>query len=114
MDENHHDRDEQGHEEAGPDQIPAVVGILVGVESGHRYGVAACLANRGRQDLDDPEPERDLRNVPQRVFCAFVHDCSIRKGIAARAGEAVTDGSNSFQSGLFSSTWPVTASTPSS
>jgi hypothetical protein len=28
----HYRRDKHGHEEAGPDQIPAVVGVLVGVE----------------------------------------------------------------------------------
>ena len=32
----------------------------------HRHGVAAGLAERRREDLDDPEAERDFRNLASR------------------------------------------------
>ena len=38
----------------------------------HRHRVAAGLAERRRHDLDDPEPERDLRNLAEALCHANI------------------------------------------
>ena len=58
-----HGRNEHAHEYARADQISAVVSIFVRVQHRHGHGVAAGLADRCRDDLDDPEAERDFRNL---------------------------------------------------
>ena len=41
-------------------------------EPGHGDGVAAGLAERGCEDLDDPEAERDRRDFGERFGTGFV------------------------------------------
>jgi hypothetical protein len=56
---NEHERDQNRKKDRASDQI-ACIDHDVGLEPGHGDGVAAGLAERGGQDLDDPEPEGDL------------------------------------------------------
>jgi hypothetical protein len=36
-------------------------------EPGHRNGIAARFSQRGGEDLDDPETERDCRDLAQQL-----------------------------------------------
>jgi hypothetical protein len=67
-------RDEKGHEDACADQVSAIVSVLIGLQERHCHGITASLAKRRRQNLDDPETERDLRNLAQPCFYA----CHVR------------------------------------
>src|SRR4029077_7292796 len=40
---------------------------------GHRHGVTTDLAERGRKNLDDPEAERDFRNLAQHLIACLFH-----------------------------------------
>ena len=39
----------------------------------HRHGVAARLAERRRQNLDDPKAQGDCRYLAQRLFRNVIH-----------------------------------------
>lgn len=70
-----HQPDEQQPEDRRADEI-AVEARLAGIrgrfaEPAHRHGIAARFAERGRQDLDDPEAERHRGNLGHCVGQVF-------------------------------------------
>jgi hypothetical protein len=55
----HNKRNEDAEEDGRPREVAPA--------ERHRHGVAARLTERGRQHLEDPEPERDLGHFAQHL-----------------------------------------------
>jgi hypothetical protein len=58
---------QNGEEQRGPNEVTAVIGMLIGVQKRHRDRIAAGLTERRGGDLDDPKGQRDLWNFAEGV-----------------------------------------------